>query len=87
MSTILFDFFGTLVSYSPSRIDQGYPRCHEFLREHGSALSYRDFLTEIDACFTDHDRRSDIPDDRRIDSVFDLARWGWSGRVGPAITG
>jgi hypothetical protein len=80
MSTILFDFFGTLVSYSPSRVDQGYPRCHEFRREHGSALSYRDF--PIDPA-----KSSDIPDDRRIDSVFDLAQWGWSGRIGPAIPG
>jgi putative hydrolase of the HAD superfamily len=62
MSAILFDFFGTLVSYSASRVDQGYPRCHEFLRAHGSTLSYRDFLTEIDSCFVEFDRRSDIDD-------------------------
>ncbi|HEY0530945.1 MAG TPA: HAD family hydrolase [Actinoplanes sp.] len=62
MSAILFDFFGTLVSYSPSRVDQGYPRCHEFLREQGSALSYDDFLTGIDACFASFDARSDIDD-------------------------
>jgi putative hydrolase of the HAD superfamily len=62
MSAILFDFFGTLVSYSASRVDQGYPRCHEYVREHGSQLSYRDFLTEIDACFAEFDRRSDIDD-------------------------
>jgi putative hydrolase of the HAD superfamily len=62
MSAILFDFFGTLVSYSPSRVDQGYPRCHEFVREHGSALSYDDFLTEVDSCFAAFDRRSDVDD-------------------------
>jgi len=62
MSAILFDFFGTLVSYSPSRVDQGYPRCHEFVREHGSALSYVDFLTGVDSCFAEFDRRSDIDD-------------------------
>jgi putative hydrolase of the HAD superfamily len=61
-SAILFDFFGTLVSYSASRVDQGYPRCHEFLRAHGSTLSYRDFLTAIDSCFAEFDRRSDIDD-------------------------
>jgi putative hydrolase of the HAD superfamily len=62
MSAILFDFFGTLVSYSPSRVDQGYPRSHAFVREYGSALSYDDFLAEVDACFASFDRRSDIDD-------------------------
>jgi putative hydrolase of the HAD superfamily len=71
MSAILFDFFGTLVSYSASRVDQGYPRCHEFVRAHGSGLSYRDFLTAIDACFAEFDRRSDI-DDREF-SMGDVA--------------
>jgi putative hydrolase of the HAD superfamily len=62
MSAILFDFFGTLVSYSPSRVDQGYPRSHEFVRRHGSPLSYDDFLGGIDDCFAGFDRRSDIDD-------------------------
>jgi putative hydrolase of the HAD superfamily len=62
MSAILFDFFGTLVSYSPSRVDQGYPRSHQFFREHGSALSYGDFLAGLDACFASFDARSDIDD-------------------------
>jgi putative hydrolase of the HAD superfamily len=62
MSALLLDFFGTLVSYSASRVDQGFPRCHEFLREHGSALSYPDFLAGIDSCFAEFDRRSDIDD-------------------------
>jgi putative hydrolase of the HAD superfamily len=62
MSAILFDFFGTLVSYSPSRVDQGYPCTHEFVRAHGSALSYPDFLAAVDACFASFDARSDIDD-------------------------
>jgi putative hydrolase of the HAD superfamily len=62
MSAILFDFFGTLVSYSPSRVDQGYPRSYEFVRQHGSALSYDDFLSQVDECFAGFDRRSDIDD-------------------------
>ena len=62
MSAILFDFFGTRVSYSRSRVDQGYPRCHAFLREHGSALSYDDFLARIDERFASFDARSDIDD-------------------------
>jgi putative hydrolase of the HAD superfamily len=71
MSAILFDFFGTLASYSPSRVDQGYPRSYQFLREHGSALSYGDFLAALDACFAPFDARSDI-DDREF-SMGDVA--------------
>jgi putative hydrolase of the HAD superfamily len=62
MSAILFDFFGTLAAYSPSRVDQGYPRSHRFLREHGAELSYDDFLTGLDDCFAEFDRGSDIDD-------------------------
>ena len=71
MSAILFDFFGTLVSYSPSRVDQGYPRSHAFIRAHGSPLSYPDFLTEVDACFAEFDRRGAI--DNREFSMGEVA--------------
>ena len=33
MTTILFDLFGTLVSYSASRTEQGYPRAAAVLAE------------------------------------------------------
>jgi putative hydrolase of the HAD superfamily len=59
---LLLDFFGTLVSYSPSRVDQGYPRCHAYVREHGASLSYPDFLAAVDGCFAEFDRRSDLDD-------------------------
>ena len=42
---VLFDFFGTLVAYSPSRTAQGYARSHALLREAGCALGYDAFLT------------------------------------------
>jgi hypothetical protein len=67
MSAILFDFFGTLVSYSPSRVDQGYPRCHAFLREHGSALSYDDFLARVEP-----------PSTRAATSTTASSRWARS---------
>jgi putative hydrolase of the HAD superfamily len=59
MSAILFDFFGTLVSYSPSRVDQGYPRSHALVQDR---MSYPDFLARLDACFAGFDARSDIDD-------------------------
>jgi putative hydrolase of the HAD superfamily len=41
---IFFDFFGTLVSYSPSRRDQGYDVSHRVLQEAGAPLGYDEFL-------------------------------------------
>ena len=41
---ILFDFFGTLVEYSPSRTEQGYSRSHRLLSSFGSRLDYTAFL-------------------------------------------
>jgi len=42
---ILFDFFGTLVEYSASRVEQGYYATHQLLLDHGVDMSYADFLT------------------------------------------
>jgi putative hydrolase of the HAD superfamily len=47
MTAILFDFFGTLVSYSPSRTEQGYPRTHALVPH----LSYDGFLATLDEHF------------------------------------
>jgi putative hydrolase of the HAD superfamily len=41
---VLFDFFGTLVRYSPSRTEQGYERSYALLRGAGCALGYDAFL-------------------------------------------
>ena len=41
---ILFDFFGTLVAYSPSRVEQGYGATHKLLLDHGIDISYQAFL-------------------------------------------
>jgi putative hydrolase of the HAD superfamily len=58
MTHVLFDFFGTLVSYSPSRTAQGYPRTHALVPH----LDYPSFLTLIDTVGTEFDRRSDVDD-------------------------
>lgn len=42
--TVLFDLFGTLVSYSASRTEQGYPRAAAVLEEAGCRLGYDDWL-------------------------------------------
>jgi putative hydrolase of the HAD superfamily len=44
IDAVLFDFFGTLVSYSPSRVEQGYHATHALLLQHDIALSYDEFL-------------------------------------------
>lgn len=44
LTHLFFDFFGTLVTYSPSRTRQGYPATHRLLRDAGSDLGYADFL-------------------------------------------
>jgi putative hydrolase of the HAD superfamily len=41
---ILFDFFGTLVEYSASRVAQGYYATHQLLLDHGITISYEAFL-------------------------------------------
>jgi len=42
---LLFDFFGTLVEYSPSRTEQGYEQSWALLREAGAGLDYAGFLS------------------------------------------
>ncbi len=39
MTVVFFDFFGTLVDYSPSRTEQGYHRTHASLDELGVDLA------------------------------------------------
>jgi putative hydrolase of the HAD superfamily len=48
---ILFDFFGTLVEYSPSRVAQGYHATHALLMSDGVHISYAAFLDAWTASF------------------------------------
>ncbi|WP_422769065.1 HAD family hydrolase [Plantactinospora sp. WMMC1484] len=64
-SHILFDFFGTLVDYSASRTEQGYPGSHGLLRRLGAALDYPGFLAAWSQTMTGFDLRSD-EDDREF---------------------
>jgi hypothetical protein len=45
MRGMLFDFFGTLVQYSPSRRSQGYEKTHRILKARKIELSYTSFPT------------------------------------------
>jgi putative hydrolase of the HAD superfamily len=59
---ILFDFFGTLVEYSASRTEQGYPRSHALLRRLGADLDYLGFLAAWSQIYDEFDRRSEDDD-------------------------
>ena len=51
VTDIIFDFFGTLVSYSPSRIHGHFGQTHTFLSGQGYEISYEDFTQAWDAAF------------------------------------
>ena len=51
ITNIIFDFFGTLVSYSSSRVDANFAQSHAFLKAQGFDLSYTEFLQVWDAAF------------------------------------
>ncbi|MEV0386009.1 HAD family hydrolase [Nonomuraea sp. NPDC050643] len=59
---ILFDFFGTLVDYSPSRTEQGYDASYALLRRFGATLSYEGFLETWSRVSAELDRLSDVDD-------------------------
>jgi putative hydrolase of the HAD superfamily len=59
---VLFDFFGTLVNYSPSRTEQGFARSHDLTRTMGAALTYHEFLAAWSKTSERFDRLSDIDD-------------------------
>jgi putative hydrolase of the HAD superfamily len=48
---VLFDFFGTLVHYSESRVEQDHAGSYRLLRNEGFSASYADFLTSWSATF------------------------------------
>jgi len=58
ITAILFDFFGTLVEYSPSRVEQGYHATHALLLNEGVDISYAAFLDAWAASFEALDRWS-----------------------------
>lgn len=58
LTTICFDFFGTLVKYSPSDKSQGYPDSDAVLRSAGLNGTYDAWLQQWDATYADFHERS-----------------------------
>jgi putative hydrolase of the HAD superfamily len=70
LTHLLFDFFGTLVAYSDSRVDQGYPQTHELLLARGAELDYARFLERWSDSFEELERRAqDSLDEYSMDAV------------------
>lgn len=58
LTHILFDLFGTLILYSDSRVDQGYPRSYKLVVDNGFTSTYQTFLSEWDRLYSEFDQRS-----------------------------
>jgi putative hydrolase of the HAD superfamily len=58
LTHVLFDFFGTLVAYSESRIAQRLDRSHALLVAGGTRMSYDEFTAGWDAAFEEHEQRA-----------------------------
>ena len=56
---VLFDFFGTLVDYSPGPRSQGFENTYALLTARRVALSYPSFLDHWEAVFEALDRRAE----------------------------
>jgi putative hydrolase of the HAD superfamily len=59
LTHVLFDFFGTLVTYSVRRVDRNLPRTHEILVSAGSCLDYSEFLRQWDAVRQEFETRAE----------------------------
>ncbi|GAA1042294.1 hypothetical protein GCM10009557_67960 [Virgisporangium ochraceum] len=85
MTVILFDFFGTLVHYSPDHTGQDHARSHDLLRRYGADLGYPDYLAAWTHTWKEFERRSDR-DDREF-SLTDAATGFLTGALGRAPLG
>ena len=60
LTHILFDFFGTLVTYSKSLVEQGYSQSFKILIDNGSAFTYQAFLNEWERLFGKFEQQSTL---------------------------
>lgn len=58
-SHILFDFFGTLVTYAPHGPEHDFGRSHRLVRSMGSSLAYEEYLTLWGATGNRFDQEAD----------------------------
>ncbi|HYO95047.1 MAG TPA: HAD family hydrolase [Polyangiaceae bacterium] len=81
---VLFDFFGTLVAYSESRVEQGFRHSHELLLELGADIGYAEFLERWAGSFDALEiRAQDSLDEYSMDTVCGQ----FLGRVLPRLPG
>lgn len=67
---VLFDFFGTLVAYSDSRVEQGFRQSHALLLERGADTDYAGFLERWEASFEEFEARAqDSCEEYSMDAV------------------
>jgi putative hydrolase of the HAD superfamily len=59
LTHVLFDFFGTLVSYSASWVEQGFERSHKILVTAGAGVDYAGFLERWAGTFEEFDKRTE----------------------------
>lgn len=58
LTHVLFDFFGTLVTYSESLVEQGYERSYEVLATAGTDADYSEFLERWSDTFEEFETRA-----------------------------
>lgn len=69
---ILFDFFGTLVEYSPNQVQQPYNTTYGLLRQQGISVDYETFSHHWNTAYTDLSQWSH--NTQREFSTADIAR-------------
>ena len=83
LTHILFDFFGTLVAYSPDHIGQDYARSYQLLRAQGVDLTYEAFVTAWDKLFQEFERRGQAT--LMEFSMTDLCQHFWQQVLGRPV--
>ena len=69
ITSVLFDFFGTLVDYGRIRNEIDYTHTHEMLKSYGAKTEYLDFLKLAEVVFADFER-----DSKRDQIEFSMAQ-------------
>jgi putative hydrolase of the HAD superfamily len=60
LTHVLFDFFGTLVRYSDSLVEQGFQGSYEVLVSAGASLDYENFLEQWSSTFNEFEARAQL---------------------------
>ncbi len=71
VDVVLFDFFGTLVTYEPDRTAVAYPRTHDLIAGWGSTSTHDEFVEQWDVASTTLEHRSAASHEEH--SMLDIA--------------